>query len=72
MDWCQSFAGEKDLIAKPFLLLAICRHMVKTICPDTEWHMRLAKHLATFPGQHSQRALSMMDMGIPEDWNNWW
>ncbi|WP_186311963.1 Abi family protein [Marinobacter piscensis] len=70
--WCRSFAGKEDLIARPFLLLAICRHMVKTICPDTEWHNRLAEQMRSFPEQHSQRTLSMMDMGIPEDWNSWW
>jgi abortive infection bacteriophage resistance protein len=72
IDWCRSFAEKNDLIAKPFLLLAICRHMVKTIYPDTEWHSRLALHLDAFPQQHSQRALSVMDMGLPEDWRNWW
>lgn len=71
-DWCRSFAGRNDLIAKPFLLLAICRHMVKIICPDTRWHERLANHLRSFPGQHSQRELSMMDTGVPEDWESWW
>lgn len=71
IDWCRSFAGKKDLIAKPFLLLAICRHMVKIICPDTEWHSRLAEHLATFPKQYSQRTLSVGDMGLPEEWDNW-
>jgi len=72
LDWSQSFAGKNDLIAKPFLLLAICRHMVKIISPATEWHTRIAKHLEAFPDQHSQRTLSMMDMGIPEDWEHWW
>ncbi|NWO04676.1 MAG: Abi family protein [Alteromonadaceae bacterium] len=70
--WCQSFAGRNDLIAKPFLLLAICRHMVKVICPDTKWHERLANHLQSFPEQHSQRALSMTDVGVPENWKSWW
>lgn len=70
--WCCSFIGKKDLIAKPFLLLAICRHMVKIVCPDTEWHKRLANHILSFPEQHSQRSLSIMDMGIPKGWGSWW
>jgi abortive infection bacteriophage resistance protein len=70
--WCRSFIGKEDLIAKPFLLLAICRHMVKIICPDTKWHTRLADHMLSFPAQHSSRRLSVMDMGVPEGWDSWW
>jgi abortive infection bacteriophage resistance protein len=72
IDWCRSFAGKNDLIAKPFLLLAICRHMVKTTCPDTEWHSRLAGQLGDLPQQHSERKLSVADMGLPEGWSDWW
>lgn len=70
--WCDGFIGKKDLIAKPFLLLAITRHMVKVICPRTEWHVRLMQHLGQFPSQHSSRKLSIADMGAPAGWESWW
>lgn len=70
--WCDAFIGKVDLIAKPFLLLAIARHMVKVVCPHTEWHMRLRQHLDKFPSQHSSRKLSIADMGAPAGWESWW
>lgn len=70
--WCDDFIGKADLTAKPFLLLAITRHMVKVICPRTEWHVRLMQHLGQFPSQHSSRKLSIADMGAPAGWESWW
>lgn len=70
--WCDDFIGKKDLIAKPFLLLAIARHMVKVVCPRTEWPVRVKEHLQKFPPQHSRRTLSVADMGAPAGWENGW
>jgi len=50
--WCDSFIGNEDTRFKPFLLLAITRMLVKSICPNTQWHSRLAEHLERFPEQH--------------------
>lgn len=70
--WCDAFAGKNDLLAKPFLLLSICRHMVQLICPGTQWHLRLAQHLDAFPVQQMTPARSIADMGAPPGWRNWW
>ena len=70
--WCDSFIDNEDTHFKPFLLLAITRTLVKSICPNTEWHERLAKHLEQFPEQHSSRKLDLSGMGIAEDWKDWW
>lgn len=70
--WSDEFIGKVDLIAKPFLLIAIVRHMVRVVCPHTEWHLRLKEHLGRFPQQHSSRKLSIADIGIPEGWEVWW
>lgn len=70
--WCDDFIGKDDLIAKPFLLLAITRQLVKVVCPRTEWHVRLMQHLQKFPSLHSRRKLSIADMGAPAGWENWW
>lgn len=47
--WCDDFIGKPDLIAKPFLLFAILRHIVREIYPNTQWHHRLALLLDDFP-----------------------
>ncbi|GAC1433201.1 MAG: Abi family protein [Burkholderiaceae bacterium] len=70
--WCKEFAGKTDLLAKPFVYLAIVRHMVEVICPGSQWRHRLADHLLAFPTQGSQRKLSVGAMGVPDDWEKWW
>lgn len=70
--WCDEFIGKPDLLAKPFLLLAICRHLVQVINPGTQWPQRLQEHLEDFPVQHSDAKRSVMDMGAPVDWETWW
>lgn len=70
--WCDSFIGKADLQAKPFLLLAICRHMVKVVCPGTQWPERIKKHLNHFPDQYSSCKRSILDMGVPDTWEDWW
>ena len=72
INWCDAFAGKNDLLAKPFLLLAICRHMVRRICPNTRWHIRLKEHLDAFPAQQATKPRSLADMGTPPDWQAWW
>ena len=70
--WCDAFIDNEDTRFKPFLLLAITRTLVKSICPNTQWHTRLAEHLEQFPEQHSSRKLDLSGMGITEDWKDWW
>lgn len=70
--WCAKFAGKPDLLAKPFVYLAIVRHMVEVICPGSQWHQRLADHLLEFPVQASERKLSVSAMGAPDGWEAWW
>lgn len=70
--WCVQFAGKRDLLAKPFVYLAIVRHMVEAICPGSEWRHRLADHLLSFPSQASQRKQSVAAMGVPDGWEAWW
>jgi abortive infection bacteriophage resistance protein len=72
IDWCDGFIGKKDLIARPFLLIAILRHLIRTICPNTSWHLRLRQHLEAFPETYSASKRSIQDMGAPKDWETWW
>ncbi|GGO77587.1 abi family protein [Marinobacterium nitratireducens] len=72
LSWCDAFIGRPELIARPFLLFAIARHLVRIVCPETRWHERLAEHLDRFPGQHSVCKLSVDDTGAPEHWKSWW
>ncbi|MGS0998901.1 Abi family protein [Rhodanobacter sp. UC4451_H18] len=70
--WCAQFAGKRDLLAKPFVYLAIVRYMMEAICPRSQWRHRVAEHLLGFPEQTSQRKLSIAAMGAPDDWESWW
>ena len=72
INWCDSFIGKKDLIARPFLLIAILRHLIRAICPNTSWHLRLRQHLEAFPETYSTSKRSIHDMGTPKDWETWW
>lgn len=72
IEWCDTFAGRSELLAKPFLLLAICRHLVRLICPGTQWHLRLMEHLQSFPSQQVAQPRSIADMGTPGGWEGWW
>lgn len=70
--WCDDFIGKPDLIAKPFLLMAIVRHMIKVICPNTEWQNRLLEHFKRFPAINSDKKVAAEDMGLTENWREWW
>jgi abortive infection bacteriophage resistance protein len=70
--WCDAFAGQPELLAKPFLLLAICRHLVRRVCPGTRWHERVGEHIAAFPAQQATKPRSVADMGLPSGWATWW
>ena len=70
--WCTQFAGKRDLLAKPFVYLAIVRHMIEVICRASRWRERLADHLLAFPEQASQRKLSVASVGAPDGWEAWW
>jgi abortive infection bacteriophage resistance protein len=70
--WTTEFSGKQDLLAKPFVYMAIARHLVQVVSPGSHWHRRLADHLAAFPAQSSQRELSVAAIGAPEGWEAWW
>lgn len=70
--WGEAFEGRRESLTKPFLQLAIVRHLVTVICPGSRWPDRMAAHLAEFPLQASKRQLSVSDMGAPDGWEKWW
>lgn len=72
IDWCDGFIGQADLIAKPFLLLAIVNHFMKIICPATQWNNRVAAHINSFPELHSDKQITASDMGLVDEWEAWW
>lgn len=72
IEWCDGFIGKPDLIARPFLLLSILRHITLVICPNTQWHERLADHLEAFPEIHSDNKRTFDDIGVVAGWESWW
>lgn len=72
LEWCDHLAQAKAPLSKPFVLLAIIRHLVQVICPNTHWHCRLRDHLLAFPAQYSDRKLGLGSVGVTEDWLAFW
>lgn len=70
--WCDDFIGKQDLIARPFLLLAITRHLIKVVCPNTQWHQRAKEHIEAFPQLQSSKKRTISDMGVIDGWEAWW
>lgn len=72
INWCDDFIGKNDLIARPFLLLAITTHIIKAINPEITWPTDIQHHIDNFPEQLSDKKLDASDMGIVANWKNWW
>ena len=70
--WCDEFIGKNDLIAKPFLLLAITNHLIKKVCPNTAWNTRVKTHLLNFPQLLSDKKLGIESIGVVQYWQDWW
>tara|TARA_Y100001934_G_scaffold283479_1_gene403617 strand:- start:14082 stop:15053 length:972 start_codon:yes stop_codon:yes gene_type:complete len=63
---------DDELKSRPFLLVAICRHMVLQLNPSSEWHNRMKGHLDQFPNVVSDYKISIEAMGAPSNWHAWW
>lgn len=72
LPWTAAFSGKRDLLAKPFVYMAIARHLVRQVSPESDWPRRVAEHLQAFPTQASQRKLEVSAMGTPSAWEGWW
>jgi len=64
------FRGKDDLIARPFLLFCMMRHLLDRICPNSHWHERFRQLAAEFPDVHAG-GISVNDMGLIEGWRDW-
>ncbi len=56
--------------ARPFLLLCIAQHLLKTINPSSSWWTRLKQLLLSFPSL-DHLDLSLEGMGVIEGWKDW-
>jgi abortive infection bacteriophage resistance protein len=72
ISWCDDFIGNNDLIAKPFILMSICNHLMNIINKDSCWNKRLSSLFSEFPDIQSDRKPRVDDMGMPEGWLKWW
>ena len=70
-EWYSQLTANSDTLSRPFVLIAIVRYLMSAICPNSEWHIRIEQLLSSFPEQQSDRKLSVWDMGIPREWQNW-
>jgi abortive infection bacteriophage resistance protein len=68
--WVDPFQNEAHLLARPFLLLCIAKHLLTIINPSSSWGQRLAALLLEFPDlQHV--GLNLNGMGAVEGWEQW-
>jgi abortive infection bacteriophage resistance protein len=76
LDWLDQMRSsgltDDELKARPFLLFAICRHLVLKLNPGSQWHKRLEAHLLALPEMNSDYKVSLQAMGVPGNWQNWW
>ncbi|CTP92878.1 Abi family protein [Xanthomonas graminis] len=52
LDWCEAFIGKPDLLSKPFVCLAIVRHMLERICPGSRWRIGWRSICVAFLPRH--------------------
>lgn len=70
VSWIEPFRGNVHLLARPFLLLCIAKHLLNVINPNSSWGKRLLDLLLEFPDlQHL--GLNLVGMGAAEDWEKW-
>lgn len=70
VSWVDSFQGEAHLLARPFLLLCIAKHLLSIINPSSTWGQRLKALLSEFPDlQHL--GLNLAGMGAVAGWEQW-
>lgn len=72
LNWCDSFIGNQQALARPFLLFAIVRHLLNVISSDSEWPLKLELHFEHFPAQCSDKKLNIRDIGVVSNWREWW
>lgn len=71
-DLRSSGLSDEELKSRPFLLIAICRHMTLRLNPSTGWHKRMKAHLIKFPEVASDYKISIEAIGAPPCWQSWW
>lgn len=69
--WVAPFATDAQLAARCFLLLCMCRHVLRIVNPHSCWPGRMKKHLLAFPDL-DHLGLSVATMGAPENWQELW
>ncbi|UUC91578.1 Abi family protein [Comamonas sp. C11] len=62
-----AFQGQPQLIARPFLLLCICHHLMQHINPRSSWSRRLHELLKEFPDLRHV-GLTLQGMGVVPQW----
>ena len=67
LTWTEHFRSNVHSSGRVFLLLCVCTHMLKVICPNSEWANRLLIHLKTFPHIKHQE-INLCAMGCCENW----
>lgn len=69
--WVDSFDKDARLRARSFLLLCLCRHVLRVVNPRSTWPERVKEHLLDFPNL-DHVGLNLSAMGVPDNWIDIW
>ena len=60
-------SNQAQLVARPFVLLCICQHLMRQINPRSSWGQRATSLLESFPAL-SHLGLTLQGMGLAAPW----
>ncbi|OEC49297.1 abortive phage resistance protein [Aeromonas sp. ANP5] len=69
--WIAEYEHNEHALARCFLLLRICRHLLIHINPNSTWPQRMREHLEEFPDLE-HLGLNVAGMGAPANWLESW
>lgn len=69
--WVADFTNNNHAIARCFLLLKICQHLLLVINPSSTWPAKMREQLVDFPDL-AHIGLDLKGMGVTADWSNKW
>lgn len=62
--------GNEHTVARPFLLLCICKKLLDAINPASSWWQRFSELLAGFP-ENEPLGIGWGAFGVAEEWRSW-
>jgi abortive infection bacteriophage resistance protein len=71
LPWVADFTNNNHALARCFLLLKICKHLLAVINPSSTWPAKMKAQLLDFPDL-THIGLDLRGMGVTDDWVTKW